>query len=340
MSTRGRDSETDYHKMVGGKDDISHFIKRVQFKLHETYPQSQRNVDKPPFQVTETGWGEFDIQIKIYFVPEANEKPLTTFHRLKLHPWHPVAVAASSEAVMDDSQMDTSLQAGNAVDAVGNETTNSADHRLEESGSNNEEDDATQKDDPVIDDHSEQAKGTAHAEVKLEDAPGAAIVHVTRGASAAAAMPAQRHLPAVVHSWAFDEIVFPEPLEPFYDILIANPPTPLPAQSAQAYADPSAFERYRESLAKLNAGSGPEGRDINTESGIIRPHPLFDSSGAVFDALSREAILAEGERLDKARSNAVAELESSRNKLIDCEARLRQGRPRQTLATAATAPIA
>lgn len=43
MSTRGREHETDYHKMVGGKDDISHFIKRVQFKLHETYPQATRS---------------------------------------------------------------------------------------------------------------------------------------------------------------------------------------------------------------------------------------------------------------------------------------------------------
>lgn len=43
VSTRGREHETDYHKMVGGRDDISHFIKRVQFKLHETYPQSTRS---------------------------------------------------------------------------------------------------------------------------------------------------------------------------------------------------------------------------------------------------------------------------------------------------------
>lgn len=37
--------------------------------------------------MTETGWGEFDIIIKIFFVPEASEKPLTFNHHLKLHPW-------------------------------------------------------------------------------------------------------------------------------------------------------------------------------------------------------------------------------------------------------------
>lgn len=37
--------------------------------------------------MTETGWGEFDIVIKVFFVPESNEKPLTFNHHLKLHPW-------------------------------------------------------------------------------------------------------------------------------------------------------------------------------------------------------------------------------------------------------------
>lgn len=44
-------------------------------------------IEKPPFEVTETGWGEFDIIIKIFFVAEAAEKPLTFTHHLKLHPW-------------------------------------------------------------------------------------------------------------------------------------------------------------------------------------------------------------------------------------------------------------
>lgn len=43
ISTRGRETETDYHRLVGGKDDISHFIKRVQFRLHETYPSPTRS---------------------------------------------------------------------------------------------------------------------------------------------------------------------------------------------------------------------------------------------------------------------------------------------------------
>ncbi|KAF8897902.1 yeats family-domain-containing protein [Infundibulicybe gibba] len=72
---------------VGGADDIGHFIKRVTFKLHDTYSNPSRNIDKPPFEVSETGWGEFEIQIRITFIPESGEKAMTLYHHLKLHPW-------------------------------------------------------------------------------------------------------------------------------------------------------------------------------------------------------------------------------------------------------------
>ncbi|KZS97820.1 yeats-domain-containing protein [Sistotremastrum niveocremeum HHB9708] len=74
---------------VGDADDLSYFIKRVTFKLHETYPTPNRNIDKPPFEVTETGWGEFEIHIRITFVVESGEKPISFYHHLKLHPWGP-----------------------------------------------------------------------------------------------------------------------------------------------------------------------------------------------------------------------------------------------------------
>lgn len=40
-----------------------------------------------PFEVHETGWGEFEINIKIYYVPESLEKPQTIYHHLRLHPY-------------------------------------------------------------------------------------------------------------------------------------------------------------------------------------------------------------------------------------------------------------
>jgi YEATS domain-containing protein 4 len=44
-------------------------------------------IDRPPFEVTETGWGEFEIQIRVAFVTESAEKPISMTHMLKLHAW-------------------------------------------------------------------------------------------------------------------------------------------------------------------------------------------------------------------------------------------------------------
>ncbi|KAI6485127.1 hypothetical protein MCOR18_003869 [Pyricularia oryzae] len=49
-----------------------------------------RLVDSEPgkaFVVNETGWGEFEIAIKLYYVPESGEKPQTLYHHLRLHPY-------------------------------------------------------------------------------------------------------------------------------------------------------------------------------------------------------------------------------------------------------------
>lgn len=42
-----------------------------------------------PFEVHETGWGEFEVTIKLYYPPESLEKPQTTYHHLYLHPYGP-----------------------------------------------------------------------------------------------------------------------------------------------------------------------------------------------------------------------------------------------------------
>lgn len=40
-----------------------------------------------PFVVNETGWGEFEIAIKLYYVNDSGEKPQTFYHYLRLHPY-------------------------------------------------------------------------------------------------------------------------------------------------------------------------------------------------------------------------------------------------------------
>ncbi|OAF68391.1 hypothetical protein A3Q56_03826 [Intoshia linei] len=66
-------------------EDVSKYIKKVHFKLHESYQNSVRVINEPPFQVNEAGWGEFDIHIRIYFT-ETTEKAVSFVHHLTLFP--------------------------------------------------------------------------------------------------------------------------------------------------------------------------------------------------------------------------------------------------------------
>lgn len=62
---------------------MSAYVKKIQFKLHESYGNPLRVVTKPPYEITETGWGEFEIIVKIFFI-DPNERPVTLYHLLKL----------------------------------------------------------------------------------------------------------------------------------------------------------------------------------------------------------------------------------------------------------------
>lgn len=64
-------------------EDMSGYVKKVHFKLHESYANQNRIVVKPPYEISETGWGEFEIVIKIHF-HDPNERPVTMYHILKL----------------------------------------------------------------------------------------------------------------------------------------------------------------------------------------------------------------------------------------------------------------
>lgn len=64
-------------------EDMSIYVKKVHFKLHESYANPNRILTKAPYEVTETGWGEFEVVIKIYF-HDPTERPVTLYHILKL----------------------------------------------------------------------------------------------------------------------------------------------------------------------------------------------------------------------------------------------------------------
>ena len=51
-------------------ENISNFIKSVKFTLHDTFQNNIRIINKWPFELYETGWGEFDIKIQIHLIDE------------------------------------------------------------------------------------------------------------------------------------------------------------------------------------------------------------------------------------------------------------------------------
>ncbi|KAM9989770.1 hypothetical protein ACTFIY_005826 [Dictyostelium cf. discoideum] len=61
------------------------FIKKVVFHLHNSFKNPNRAVESAPYEISETGWGEFDLKVTIYFT-DNSEKPLELFHLLRLHP--------------------------------------------------------------------------------------------------------------------------------------------------------------------------------------------------------------------------------------------------------------
>lgn len=52
-----------------------------------TTPVAVEAVPGQMFRVDETGWGEFEISIKLHYIPESMEKPQSLWHGLRLHPY-------------------------------------------------------------------------------------------------------------------------------------------------------------------------------------------------------------------------------------------------------------
>lgn len=182
--------------------------------------------DKMPYQVSETGWGEFTVQIKITFVPEAGEKALTLQHPIKLHHWG------------------EPIEAPPPVPALGSQTpgatpgtkADEADVKMETATPKTETEEPEAQPSQVP---TEASAGTATG----TGTPAAAAT--TEGGTPsgeAAAAPAVAPLAPMntiaamypVHAWQYDEVVFSDPPANFMTILEQHPPTPLPARNRRA----------------------------------------------------------------------------------------------------------
>nr|BAN65387.1 YEATS family protein [Babesia bovis] len=65
-------------------ENMTHNIKKVQFDLDPSFNNPKRVVTSMPYEVTEVGWGEFYIVVKIFFVDDSIE-PIKLQHFLVLN---------------------------------------------------------------------------------------------------------------------------------------------------------------------------------------------------------------------------------------------------------------
>eukprot|EP01035_Chromulina_nebulosa_P021501 gene21501-27844_t len=82
-------------------DDLSSIVSKVVFSLHPSFDEPIREVRNQPFEVTESGWGEFEVGIKVFFC-EKDEQPVDMIHMLKLYAAGPAGrqVFATTEAAV------------------------------------------------------------------------------------------------------------------------------------------------------------------------------------------------------------------------------------------------
>lgn len=82
-------------------EDLSHILKKVTFVLHPSFANPSRVLEQPPWEVTESGWGEFEISITMTFADDAHSDDLELFHRLKLFPDSEGAVTKQKTVVSE-----------------------------------------------------------------------------------------------------------------------------------------------------------------------------------------------------------------------------------------------
>ncbi|KAK4262078.1 hypothetical protein QN277_027686 [Acacia crassicarpa] len=101
-------SESQSHRWTvyvrgASNEDLGAVIKRVVFQLHPSFSNPTRAIDSPPFELSECGWGEFEIAITLFFHNDVCEKQLDLYHHLKLYPEDEAGPQSTKKPVVVES---------------------------------------------------------------------------------------------------------------------------------------------------------------------------------------------------------------------------------------------
>lgn len=241
-----------------------------------------------PYKVTETGWGEFTVQIKITFVPEAGEKTITLQHPIKLHHWGEPIEAPPPRPAGEETPADTSAE--KTDDDVKMETSTPAAAETE-----------------AADTPAEPSQVPTETETPAEtpaDTPVAAPVLPTVPTVASTYS---------VHAWQYDEVVFSDPPANFMAILEQHPPTPLPARPRRARDQREEHElktgkkRAKSARPSMSrAGTEVEG---GTRAGTpVTPAPGPATVGVAGELGSADVPLEFTSEMEKGEANRLTEV--------------------------------
>ncbi|KAF2014500.1 yeats-domain-containing protein [Aaosphaeria arxii CBS 175.79] len=89
---------TVYLRQPEGDPSLRTWLNKVQFKIFNTYENPLRTCENPPFEVTETGWGGFMIDVRLHFQPISGEKAQYRQHFLQLEKYGDEKTQAEQEA--------------------------------------------------------------------------------------------------------------------------------------------------------------------------------------------------------------------------------------------------
>ncbi|KAK3029038.1 hypothetical protein RJ639_040090 [Escallonia herrerae] len=84
-------------------EDLSAVVKRAVFQLHSSFNNPTRVLEAPPFELSEAGWGEFEIAITLHFHSDVSDKPLHLYHHLKLYPEEEAGSMSTKKPVVVES---------------------------------------------------------------------------------------------------------------------------------------------------------------------------------------------------------------------------------------------
>ncbi|KAG8307033.1 Protein AF-9 [Homalodisca vitripennis] len=94
----------DWQVFVRGADntEIHHFVEKVVFNLHSSFPKPKRVVKEPPYEVRESGYASFAFPIEVYLKNKDEPRKLDFMYDLSLNPSGPIRTSQREKRIFNN----------------------------------------------------------------------------------------------------------------------------------------------------------------------------------------------------------------------------------------------